>query len=263
MAQLFNILKITVGADKLCARVLVNPGMPLRTSEDIEATARVYYLVPPIAKHLCLGDTGREFQECMGDTELPHLLEHVTVEIMNETGLAGSVSCGRTRQVPGDERLFDVELSCPDDALTVGALSSATFMMDWAFLHADAPAPDFPGTVKALRRLALSLRGEQDAPGDEGDAEQAETDDTATMAEQPEAVAAGAPQAQGAEPVADEAAYDPRVADAPAHGGHHRGIDTEGIRMRAKMAGKAPAKRVADVFRPVFGGAASSDNTER
>ena len=162
MATLFNILKITVGADKLCARVLVNPGMPLRTSEDIEATARVYYLAPAIAKHLCLGDTGREFQECMGDTELPHLLEHLTVEILNETGLAGKVSCGRTRQVPGDERLFDVELSCPDDAHTVGSLSSATFMMDWAFLHSDVQAPDLPGTVDALRRLVLSLRGEGD-----------------------------------------------------------------------------------------------------
>lgn len=91
MAGLFNILKVTVSEDKICAHVLVNPGMPLMTSEDIEATARVYYLVPAIAKHLCLGDSGREFQDCMGQTELCHLLEHVTVELMNETGLAGSI----------------------------------------------------------------------------------------------------------------------------------------------------------------------------
>ena len=69
MAELFNILKITVGEDKIRARVLVNPGMPLMTSEDIEATARVYYLAPAIAKHVCLGDAGRAFQDCMGDTE--------------------------------------------------------------------------------------------------------------------------------------------------------------------------------------------------
>ena len=132
MAGLFNILKVTVSEDKICAHVLVNPGMPLMTSEDIEATARVYYLVPAIARHLCLGDSGREFQDCMGQTELCHLLEHVTVEFMNETGLAGSISCGRTRVSEHDERVFEVELSCPDDALAIGALSSATFMMDWA-----------------------------------------------------------------------------------------------------------------------------------
>lgn len=160
MAGLFNILKVTVSEDKICAHVLVNPGMPLMTSEDIEATARVYYLVPAIAKHLCLGDSGREFQDCMGQTELCHLLEHVTVELMNETGLAGSISCGRTRVSEHDERVFEVELSCPDDALAIGALSSATFMMDWAYLHADQPAPDVEGTVAGLRNLVLGMRAE-------------------------------------------------------------------------------------------------------
>ena len=160
MAGLFNILKVTVSEDKICAHVLVNPGMPLMTSEDIEATARVYYLVPAIAKHLCLGDSGREFQDCMGQTELCHLLEHVTVELMNETGLAGSISCGRTRVGEHDERVFEVELSCPDDALAIGALSSATFMMDWAYLHADQPAPDVEGTVAGLRNLVLGMRAE-------------------------------------------------------------------------------------------------------
>lgn len=160
MAGLFNILKVTVSEDKICAHVLVNPGMPLMTSEDIEAAARVYYLVPAIAKHLCLGDSGREFQDCMGQTELCHLLEHVTVELMNETGLAGSISCGRTRVSEHDERVFEVELSCPDDALAIGALSSATFMMDWAYLHADQPAPDVEGTVAGLRNLVLGMRAE-------------------------------------------------------------------------------------------------------
>lgn len=256
MADLFNILKITVGAEKLCARVLVNPGMPLRTSEDIEATARVYYLAPAIAKHLCLGDTGREFQECMGDTELPHLLEHLSVEIMNETGLAGKVSCGRTRQVPGDERLFDVELSCPDDALTVGALSSAAFMMEWAFLHAQAPAPDFPGTVAALRKLALNLRGEED---DEPEAADAEADTDEPAADEP-----AAPASEPApEPVFEPApAPEPQPAPQP-EPQRGRAADPDAARKRAKMAGHAPAKRIADVFGSVFGGtAASSSDTD-
>lgn len=161
MSELFNIEKIMVGAEKLTARIAVNEGLPIMTSEDIEATARVYYLAPQIAHHLCLGDEGPEFQDCMHDTEVAHLLEHLSVEIMRETGLAGDVSCGRTRRAPGEDRTFEVELSCPDDALTIGALSSATFMMDWAFLHGGAPAPDFPGTVAALRNLVLTVRGEQ------------------------------------------------------------------------------------------------------
>ena len=221
MASLFNIMKVSIDAKKLCASVLVNPGMPLMTSEDIEATARVYYLAPAIAKHVCLGDAGREFQDCMGDTELAHLLEHLTVEIMNETGLAGDISSGRTRGMAGDERLFEVELSCPDDALVIGALSSAAFMMEWAFLHPDAAAPDFAGTVAALRSMVLSLRGE--AEGDRA------SDAEAEAAEESDAAEA---------PAADD--------DAP--------IDTEAVDSKVE-----PAQDAAPAAQPIFGGAAARE----
>lgn len=204
MAELFNILKVTVAEDKICAHVLVNPGMPLMTSEDIEATARVYYLVPAIAKHLCLGDSGSEFQDCMGNTELCHLLEHVTVELMNETGLAGRIACGRTRVSEQDERVFEIEVSCPDDALTIGALSSATFLMNWAFLHADQPAPDVEGTVAGLRHLVLGMRAELEGTSIAG-AEEAAAEDGADAAAVAEEDAAAAPVAESAEAAAGDA----------------------------------------------------------
>lgn len=244
MAGLFNILKVTVSEDKICAHVLVNPGMPLMTSEDIEATARVYYLVPAIAKHLCLGDSGREFQDCMGQTELCHLLEHVTVELMNETGLAGSISCGRTRVSEHDERVFEVELSCPDDALAIGALSSATFMMDWAYLHADQPAPDVEGTVAGLRNLVLGMRAEAEgkdpheavaAANGEDVADDAAEDDVPADADVDSVVDAAAEPAaepQGVPNFEDE----PQVA-----------IDTEGAVVENHEASAA-----------VFGGAATA-----
>lgn len=244
MAGLFNILKVTVSEDKICAHVLVNPGMPLMTSEDIEATARVYYLVPAIAKHLCLGDSGREFQDCMGQTELCHLLEHVSVELMNETGLAGNISCGRTRVSEHDERVFEIELSCPDDALAIGALSSATFMMDWAYLHADQPAPDVDGTVAGLRNLVLGMRAEAEgkdpheavaAANGEDVAEDAAEDDAPADADVDSVVDAAAEPAaepQGVPNFEDE----PQVA-----------IDTEGAVVENHEASAA-----------VFGGAATA-----
>ena len=243
MAGLFNILKVTVSEDKICAHVLVNPGMPLMTSEDIEATARVYYLVPAIAKHLCLGDSGREFQDCMGQTELCHLLEHVTVELMNETGLAGSISCGRTRVSEHDERVFEVELSCPDDALAIGALSSATFMMDWAYLHADQPAPDVDGTVAGLRNLVLGMRAEAEgkdpheavaaanAEGEPGNASEGEAPAEAASEPEPE------PEPESAEPQGV-----PSFDDEP-----QEVIDTEGATAESH---EAPAA--------VYGGAATA-----
>ena len=244
MAGLFNILKVTVSEDKICAHVLVNPGMPLMTSEDIEATARVYYLVPAIAKHLCLGDSGREFQDCMGQTELCHLLEHVTVELMNETGLAGSISCGRTRVSEHDERVFEVELSCPDDALAIGALSSATFMMDWAYLHADQPAPDVDGTVAGLRNLVLGMRAEAEGK-DPHEAVAAANAEDATEGEPPvdatvePVVETAAEEAVESEPVEPQGV--PSFDDEP-----QEAIDTEGATAESH---EAPAA--------VYGGAAT------
>ncbi len=244
MAGLFNILKVTVSEDKICAHVLVNPGMPLMTSEDIEATARVYYLVPAIAKHLCLGDSGREFQDCMGQTELCHLLEHVTVELMNETGLAGSISCGRTRVSEHDERVFEVELSCPDDALAIGALSSATFMMDWAYLHADQPAPDVEGTVAGLRNLVLGMRAEAEGKDPHEAVAAANGEDVAEDAPEGDA-----PADADVDPVVDAAAEPaaepqgvPNFDDEP-----QVAIDTEGAVVENHEASAA-----------VFGGAATA-----
>lgn len=252
MAGLFNILKVTVSEDKICAHVLVNPGMPLMTSEDIEATACVYYLVPAIAKHLCLGDSGREFQDCMGQTELCHLLEHVTVELMNETGLAGSISCGRTRVSEHDERVFEVELSCPDDALAIGALSSATFMMDWAYLHADQPAPDVDGTVAGLRNLVLGMRAEAEgkdpheavaaanAEGEAGDATEDEAPAETAVEPVDEAPAEAVVEASAEEAVEPQGV--PSFDDEP-----QEAIDTEGATAESH---EAPAA--------VYGGAATA-----
>lgn len=244
MAGLFNILKVTVSEDKICAHVLVNPGMPLMTSEDIEATARVYYLVPAIAKHLCLGDSGREFQDCMGQTELCHLLEHVTVELMNETGLAGNISCGRTRVSEHDERVFEIELSCPDDALVIGALSSATFMMDWAYLHADQPAPDVDGTVAGLRNLVLGMRAEAEGKDPHEAVAAANGEDVAE-----DAAEGDAPADDDVDPVVDAAAEPaaepqgvPNFEDEP-----QVAIDTEGAVVENHEASAA-----------VFGGAATA-----
>ena len=245
MAGLFNILKVTVSEDKICAHVLVNPGMPLMTSEDIEATARVYYLVPAIAKHLCLGDSGREFQDCMGQTELCHLLEHVTVELMNETGLAGSISCGRTRVSEHDERVFEVELSCPDDALAIGALSSATFMMDWAYLHADQPAPDVEGTVAGLRNLVLGMRAEAEGKDPHEAVAAANGEDVAEDAPEGDAPADAdtEPVAEApAEPESAEPQGVPSFDDEP-----QEVIDTEGATAESH---EAPAA--------VYGGAATA-----
>lgn len=176
MAQLIDIQKVVVGPKDLTATVRVAEGAPLMTSEDVEATAHVYWLMPQIAQHACLGDAAPTFQDVMGDTELAHLLEHVTVELLARTNMAGDISCGRTRATD-DGRTWEVSFPCPDDVLVTGALSSAAWILQWAFAGADpATEPDVDAIVEGLAQLvqaAYATAGDEAGPAEdaEGDPE--------------------------------------------------------------------------------------------
>ena len=160
MAQLIDIQRVEVGLENLTARVRLSDDAPLMTSEDLHGTTRVYNLMPHIIEHACLGDAGKTFKAAMGNTELAHLLEHVTVELLAQTNLAGDVTSGRTYPIDGDERLYDVQISCADDVLTAGALSSACWIMGWAFSGGGDPAPDVEAIVRGLCGLVDSLGDE-------------------------------------------------------------------------------------------------------
>lgn len=155
MAQLFDIQKVTVGPRNLEAVVALAPSAPVMTSDDIEATAHVFDLLPGLMDHICLGDSSERFTEVAGNTELAHLLEHVTVELLAQTDVAGDISSGRTTQL-GD-RLYQITLACSDDVLVAGALSSAVWILQWAFSGAGDPKPDVAATVEGLVALVKSL----------------------------------------------------------------------------------------------------------
>ena len=157
MAQLMDIKRVEIGPENLTARVRIADGAPLMTSEDLQGTTRVYRLLPHIIEHACLGDAGDTFKACMGNTELAHLLEHVTVELLAQTDIAGDITSGRTFPIEGDPRSFDVEISCKDDVLTVAALLSAVWILDWAYTDGGDPVPDVDATVDGLRNLVASL----------------------------------------------------------------------------------------------------------
>lgn len=125
MAQLIDITKVAVAPQHFTARVTIANGGPLTTDQDLVGTTHIYNLLPDIIDHACLGDKGATFKDVMGATEVAHLLEHVAIELMARTGIAGDISCGRTWEVTGEPRTYDVQLACPDDVLVASALSSA------------------------------------------------------------------------------------------------------------------------------------------
>lgn len=162
MAELIDIQKVVVGMRNLTATVRIADDAPLYTSEDLEGTARVYNLLPDIINQTCVGDASSTFKDVMGDTELAHLLEHVTIELLSKTNMVGAITAGRTWAEDEQNRLYNVQFSCPDDVLVTGALSSAVWLMTWAYTDGNEPVPDVDATVEGLVQLVRSLDGPQD-----------------------------------------------------------------------------------------------------
>lgn len=160
MAQLFDISKVTVGPRNLEAVVSVSPSAPLVTSEDPEGTELVLGIMPGLADHMCLGDASSNFGEVVADTELAHLLEHVTVELLAQTDAAGDVTSGQTVEI--GERTYEITLACPDDVLVAGALSSAAWILQWAYSGGGEPEPDVEAIASGLVSLVESLDEPQD-----------------------------------------------------------------------------------------------------
>ncbi len=165
MSQMIDIRKVCVGPRYLTARVRVAEGAPLTTDQDLIGTTLVYNLMPEICDHVCLGDAGSTFKDAMPSTEIAHLLEHVTVELIARTGLAGSVSCGQTTHAHDcDERTFDIRLDCPDDVLVVAALSSAVWILQWAYTGGGEPEPGVDAIVEGIVAMVSGLPVPESAP---------------------------------------------------------------------------------------------------
>ncbi len=245
MAQLISIKKVVVGPKNLTATVEFSAKAPRLTSENAEATERVLELLPGLSEHLCLGDADARFGLVANDTEVAHLLEHVTVELLALTNLAGDVASGKTSLVDSRRGLYEIILACPDDVLVAASLSSAVWLLNWAYGNQEDADPDINAIVSGLVALIQSLDGEK-------------TDELADSAE-PEADAV--PQVESveaedyvsdnsSEDVADAAAADAveaEVADSEENNAEVAGIDAADAADAEPVAEPAAAEPAADV----------------
>lgn len=158
--QPITITKVEIDAHNMVAHIRIAESTPLFTSDDLEATTRIYDVMPQIITHTCLGDASSTFKDVMGNTEIAHLLEHVCVELLAQTDRAGDITSGKTFITQEDNRDFVLQFACVDDVLVVAAFASAVWIMNWAFSHAGGTAPDTSAIVSAL----IAMQDEVGAP---------------------------------------------------------------------------------------------------
>ncbi len=152
-----DIKRVEIGPKKFVAHVKMAAAGPVYTNDDPEATNRILALFPELSEHLCTGDVSPRFGEVIRSTEIAHLLEHVTIELLVRSGLVGDMTGGRTKAEENDGRSFVIEFACPDDVLVAGCLSSAVWVLDWAYAGGGEPTPDVGGIVNGLITLVTSL----------------------------------------------------------------------------------------------------------
>ena len=248
MAQLISIKKVVVGPKNLTATVEFSAKAPRLTSENAEATERVLELLPGLSEHLCLGDADARFGLVAKDTEVAHLLEHVTVELLALTNLAGDVASGKTSLVDSRRGLYEIILACPDDVLVAASLSSAAWLLNWAYGNQEDADPDINAIVSGLVALIQGLDGEKtDELADSAEPEA----DAALQAESVDAEDYAADNSS--EDVADAAAADAveaEVADAEENNAEVAGIDAADEVAPADVAEPAADADPADVAEP-------------
>lgn len=155
--QPISITKVEIDSQYFTAHIRIGEETPLFTCDDLEATTRIYDIMPHIIEHACVGDASDTFKDVMGNTELAHLLEHVCVELLSQTDIAGDVPAGKTFISPNVNRGYVLQFTCSDDALVTAAFASAVWIMNWAFSGAAGSTPNCDAIVQAIVAMVGEL----------------------------------------------------------------------------------------------------------
>lgn len=254
-SSVISLKKVAIDAKKFVATIELSPKAPLMTCDDLEATTRIYNLFPAIINHVCMGDASDTFKDVMGNTELAHLLEHVCVELLAQTNLAGDISAGKTFIAQEDTRTYTLEFICNDDVLVTAAFSSAIWIMNWAFGGARGTKPNVEAIVSGLCALIDSLPAELELPPEArasvedsaaacDNAEDNSDAETCDNAEASDAEACDNAEASGAADHNGDTKDNPDVADTQSENAHDVSV-VENADVEAESAENADAEPVA------------------
>lgn len=147
-----HVQSVTVCEDRVDVIVRVDDDERMRTAGDEVVVQRVLELLPGLRRHVCDNSEGITFAEEISDTEVPHLFEHVVIELMaragSPRGLKGETRWDFSRDGHGT---FRVSFEYDDDLVCLGAIKTADRVM--AHVLDGALAPDVDAETSRLREL--------------------------------------------------------------------------------------------------------------
>ena len=164
-SRALSVDEVSVSAERLSCVVHVAPDTPLRTSALRHLGANVLALLPGIVRHRCECGSAHGIVAELADTELPHLLEHVTLELMALAGSPRSLRGETTWDFAADGHgVFRISLEYDDDLVALGALGEAARIVD-ALVRDSADAVDIESIMACISavRGVRPTSGRQDA----------------------------------------------------------------------------------------------------
>lgn len=147
-----RVTSVTVCSDRVDVVVQVEDARAMRTSLDETIAGRALAVLPGLANHRCFNDAGRTFAEEIADTEVPHLFEHVVLELMAEAGSPRSLKGETAWDFKRDGRgVFRVSLEYDDDLVCLGAIKAADRVV--RFILEGGEQPDAGAEAQRLAEL--------------------------------------------------------------------------------------------------------------
>ena len=140
--QAARIVHIRIQPDRAIVDVQVSPRAPARTTPEL--AQRAAELRPDLPQHTCVNAPSRAgqarplFSSVMDDTPLPHLLEHLVIDVLTQkwneevahAAAAAPTFVGTSEWLDRSTRTARIELSCPDDLLVLSAFREALHLLN-------------------------------------------------------------------------------------------------------------------------------------
>ena len=124
--------RIVVKRDRLVCDVRVAPGFSREVTPRLAAAVRTRF--PQIEGHACVNEVGDTFGAVMDRASLPHLLEHLVIQLQAEAWERASLSnplaspgafVGVTEWVDREEGIARIQLGYHDDMVALAGLRDA------------------------------------------------------------------------------------------------------------------------------------------
>lgn len=125
MPPALAIERLTVRADRIVCDVALAPCAPRTTTPDL--VERVCSTFPNLPHHACVNNTGATFAAVMNHTSLPHLLEHLVIDLQTQSAPPGSttVFVGTSEWTNEPAGRARIEVSFTDDLVALRAFRHA------------------------------------------------------------------------------------------------------------------------------------------